>query len=93
MVLCFVLFCFKKKKVLYILGKEVDSRAGTREKLQDQLENLMVLESKDVLEKGWRNQPDGAPHGQSWNNFSNKINMDTILARRSEIDIYKSKVT
>ena len=83
----------KKKKVLYILGKVVDSRAGTREKLQDQLENLMVLESKDVLEKGWRNQPDGAPTGQSQNNFSNKINMDTILAQRNEIDMYKSKVT
>ena len=72
----------KKKKVLYILGKVVDSRAGTREKLQDQLENLMVLESKDVLEKGWRNQPDGAPTGQSQNNFSNKINMDTYFSSK-----------
>lgn len=71
----------------------VNSRAGTREKLQDQLENLMVLESKDVLEKDWRNQPDGAPNGQSRNNFSNKINMDTILAQRNEIDMYKFKVT
>ena len=53
----------------------------------------MVLESKDVLEKDWRNQPDGAPNGQSQNNFSNKINMDTILAQRNEIDMYKSKVT
>ena len=54
----------------------VDSRAGTREKLQDQLENLMVLESKDVLEKGWRNQPDGAPNGQSQTNLSNKTVLD-----------------
>lgn len=88
-----MVLCLLKKKVLCILGKVVDSRAGTREKLQDQLENLMVLESKDVLEKGWRNQPDGAPNGQSQNNFSNKINMDTILAQRNEIDMYKSKVT
>ena len=88
-----MVLCLLKKKVLCILGKVVDSRVGTREKLQDQLENLMVLESKDVLEKGWRNQPDGAPNGQSQNNFSNKINMDTILAQRNEIDMYKSKVT
>lgn len=50
MILCLFIYFFLKK-VLYILGKVVDSRAGTREKLQDQLENLMVLESKDVLEK------------------------------------------
>ena len=50
MILCLLIYFFKKK-VLYILGKVIDSRAGTREKLQDQLENLMVLESKDVLEK------------------------------------------
>ena len=44
------------------------------------LERPALLESKEVLQKGWghvektQEQPERAPTGRSWNNMSSKIN-------------------
>ena len=37
----------------------------------------MSSEKEEDFSKEHGNQPDGAPHGLSWNNFSNKINIYT----------------
>lgn len=71
------------KKKPGLLGEEADPRAGAKE-VQDEPETSCQVRTKDVLIKGGRYvqrtqaPTQDAPNGQSQNNLSNKIQIDSF---------------